>query len=376
MGNSEVDKSSKEGKEAKEPKTPPPQEQTSAASGAAAVDWTGFQAYSPMPPHGFLASSAQAHPYMWGVQQFIPPYGTPPHPYVAMYPHGGIYAHPTLAPGSYPFSPFAMPSPNGVAEASGNTPGNMEVDGKSFEGKEKLPVKRSKRSLGSLNMITGKNNETGKTLGSSANGVCSKSADSASEGSCEGSDINSQTVSEFLLDSVKNHQENPVASKIQFPEWRVSYTTFSGKSDYGYHAHNSSRGGGGFPGPTTNLNIGMEYWAATPTSAVPAMHGKVPSAPVQGGIVPTGSRDGVQSQLWIQAECDELARRAETLKEENASLRAELAHIRGEYEHLLAQNASLKERLGELPQQEDPRCSQDDQSGDDAQHLGQADHTE
>lgn len=34
---------------------------------------TGFsllflQAYSPMPPHGFMASSPQAHPYMWGVQ--------------------------------------------------------------------------------------------------------------------------------------------------------------------------------------------------------------------------------------------------------------------------------------------------------------------
>ncbi|KAL0297508.1 UNVERIFIED_CONTAM: bZIP transcription factor 16 [Sesamum radiatum] len=405
MGNSEVDKSSKEGKEAKEPKTPPPQEQTSAASGAAAADWTGFQAYSPMPPHGFLASSAQAHPYMWGVQQFIPPYGTPPHPYVAMYPHGGIYAHPTLAPGSYPFSPFAMPSPNGVAEASGNTPGNMEVDGKSSEGKEKLPVKRSKRSLGSLNMITGKNNETGKTLCSSANGVCSKSAESASEGSCEGSDTNSQNESPRKSGSQQDSDE---------------------PSQNGHAAHSSQNGGsatphsvvnhtmaimpitaagvvGGFPGPTTNLNIGMDYWAATPTSAVPAMHGKVPSTPVQGGIVPTGSRDGVQSQIWIQderelkrqrrkqsnresarrsrlrkqAECDELARCAETLKEENASLRAELAHIRGEYEHLLAQNASLKERLDELPQQEDPRCSQDDQhSGDGAQHLGQADHTE
>lgn len=27
-----------------------------------------MQAYSPMPPHGFMASSPQAHPYMWGVQ--------------------------------------------------------------------------------------------------------------------------------------------------------------------------------------------------------------------------------------------------------------------------------------------------------------------
>lgn len=26
----------------------------------------------------------------------MPPYGTPPHPYVAMYPHGGIYAHPSI----------------------------------------------------------------------------------------------------------------------------------------------------------------------------------------------------------------------------------------------------------------------------------------
>lgn len=26
------------------------------------------QTYSPIPPHGFLASSPQAHPYMWGVQ--------------------------------------------------------------------------------------------------------------------------------------------------------------------------------------------------------------------------------------------------------------------------------------------------------------------
>jgi len=80
----------------------------------------------------------------------MPPYGTPPHPYVAMYPPGGIYAHPSMPPvffvklcflqvimlnlwlinyfclkfmqGSYPFSPFAMPSPNGIAEASVSFP--------------------------------------------------------------------------------------------------------------------------------------------------------------------------------------------------------------------------------------------------------------
>lgn len=55
-----------------------------------------------------------------------------------------------------------------------SNPGNVEVDGKSSEGKEKLPIKRSRGSLGSLNMITGKNNGPGKTSGASANGVHSK----------------------------------------------------------------------------------------------------------------------------------------------------------------------------------------------------------
>lgn len=32
------------------------------------------------------------------LQHIMPPYGTPPHPYVAMYPPGGIYAHPSIPP--------------------------------------------------------------------------------------------------------------------------------------------------------------------------------------------------------------------------------------------------------------------------------------
>nr|GMC50212.1 bzip transcription factor 16 [Ipomoea batatas] len=64
MGSSERDKSPKE---AKEPKTPSSQEQAT-TTGTVNPEWPGFQAFSPVPPHGFLASSPQAHPYMWGVQ--------------------------------------------------------------------------------------------------------------------------------------------------------------------------------------------------------------------------------------------------------------------------------------------------------------------
>ncbi|XP_073303213.1 bZIP transcription factor 16-like [Primulina huaijiensis] len=388
MGSSEVDKSSKEGKEAKEPKTPS-QERTPAVQGMVAADWSGFQAYSPMPPPGFLASSPQAHPHMWGVQQFIPPYGTPPHPYVAMYPHGGIYAHPTMAPGSYPFSPFTMPSSNGVAEASANSPSNMEVDGKSSEGKEKLPIKRSKGSLGSLNMITGKNNEPGKMSGASANGSHSKSAESASEGSSEGSDADSENElpekSGDQQDSAELSQSSNAAHNSQNGGMAVPHPMVN--QTMAVMPMPASGAVGGIPGPTTNLNIGMDYWGAAPTSAMPPMRGKVPGSSVVGGMVSSGSRDNAQAQPWIQderelkrqrrkqsnresarrsrlrkqAECDELAQRAEAMREENASLRTELARIRNEYEQLLAQNASLEERLGELPDQEDRRCSPGDQ---------------
>ncbi|XP_058224525.1 bZIP transcription factor 16-like isoform X3 [Rhododendron vialii] len=389
MGSSEMDKPAKEAKEPKTP-TPTPQEQSSSTpTGTPTPDWSGFQAYSPMPPHGYLASSPQAHPYMWGVQHIMPPYGTPPHPYVAMYPHGGIYAHPSMPPGSYPFSPFAMPSPNGIAEASGNTPSSMEADGKLPEGKEKLPIKRSKGSLGSLNMITGKNNEPGKTSGASANGVSSKSAESASEGSSEGSDASSQNDSQTKPSEACR---NGVATRGSQNGGPTTLPTMVNQS-MAIMPMPAVGAPGGVPGPTTNLNIGMDYWGTATPPTLPALHGKATPAPVAGGMVTAGSRDSLQSQLWLQderelkkqrrkqsnresarrsrlrkqAECDELAQRAEALNEENASLRSELSRIRNEYDQLLAQNASLKERLGEeVPGQED-----DQPVGNDTQQTGQ-----
>ncbi|KAJ6946725.1 bZIP transcription factor 16 isoform X1 [Populus alba x Populus x berolinensis] len=400
MVSNDMDKTGKE-KEAKPPSAAPTQEQPSTASATTVnPDWSGFQAYSPIPPPGFLASSPQAHPYMWGVQHIMPPYGTPPHPYVAMYPHG-VYAHPSIPPGSYPFSPFAMPSPNGIAEVSGNTPGSMEADGRPSDAKEKLPIKRSKGSLGSLNMITGKNNEHGKTTGVSANGAYSKSAESGSEGSSEGSDANSQSDSQMKSggrqDSLEDSSQNGGSAHGAQNGGEGASNTIMNQT-MAVMPISAASAPGAIPGPTTNLNIGMDYWGAPASSTVPAIRGKVPSTPVAGGIVSTGSRDGVQSQIWLQderelkrqrrkqsnresarrsrlrkqAECDELAQRAEALKEENANLRSEVNQIKSEYEQLLAENASLKERLGEVSGQEDFRAGRNDQHmSNDTQQTGQ-----
>ncbi|CAL5441299.1 unnamed protein product [Camellia sinensis] len=401
-----MDKPTKEAKEAKELKTPTMQEQSSyTPTGTANPEWSGFQV-QPLDPFisvlycsvkkfdgssylvcivfvtgifsyastwvlGIEPSSSPLHVGSSGQTHIMPPYGTPPHPYVAMYPHGGIYAHPSMPPGSYPFSPFAMPSPNGMAEASGNMPSSMEADGKLSEGKEKLPIKRSKGSLGSLNMIMGKNNEPGKSSGASANGAYSKSAESVSEGSSEGSDANSQNDSQMKSGSRQDSFE---------AEASQNGGTMHGSQNGGPNTPPmmvnqtmpimpmAATGAPGVPGPTTNLNIGMDYWGAATSSTLPALRGKAPPTPVAGGMVTAGSRDSVQSQLWLQderelkrhrrkqsnresarrsrlrkqAECDELAQRAEALKEENASLRSELNRITTEYDQLLAQNASLK----------------------------------
>ncbi|XP_058191547.1 bZIP transcription factor 16-like isoform X2 [Rhododendron vialii] len=281
MGSSETNKP-------KEPKTPSAQEQSSSTpTGTMNPDWSGFQAYSPMPPPGFLASSPQAHPYMWGVQHIMPPYGTTPHPYVALYPHGGIYAHPSIPPGSYPFSPFPVPSPNGVAEASGNTLSSMETDGKLSEGREKLPIKRSKKSLSSSNTVSGKNNGPGKTSGALANGVCSRSAESASEHSSEGSDADSQNDSQMKSGSGQDSLE---------AEASQNSGAIYGSQNGGPNTpptmvnHTMAIMPPCVPGPTTNLNIGMDYWGA---------------GPVAGGMITAGSRESIQSQPWPQSRTKE-----------------------------------------------------------------------
>ncbi|XP_065042024.1 bZIP transcription factor 1-B-like isoform X2 [Musa acuminata AAA Group] len=387
MGGSETD--------SKGPKTSAVQEQPPATSSNPSAslcpDWSGFQ----IPPHGFfhspIVSSPQAHPYMWGPQHLMPPYGTPPPPYV-MYPHG-IYAHPSTPPGLHPFSPYAMTSPNGNAEAHGSIPASTEGDARSSEGKERNAIQKLKGSFGSLNMVTEKNkNELDKTSGA-VNGIFSQSGDSGSENSSEGSDANSKNDSEPKTGG----RHEPLDETSQNGTSGIATGSTQTKSHQTVPVMPILAAGlpGVVAGPTTNLNIGLDYWVGPTPSVNPPVYGKVPATVASGATVTStlvGGNEKVASEIWLQderelkrqrrkqsnresarrsrlrkqVEYEELAQRVEVLKEENTALRAEVDHIRKEYDQLVAQNASLKERTGQTTKvKEDLVIKESSQHADD-----------
>ncbi|XP_031498786.1 bZIP transcription factor 16-like [Nymphaea colorata] len=362
----------------KTPKTSSGQEQPSTSSSASAyTDCASFQAYfnpsgtSPIPPAGFfhspMGSSPQAHPYIWGAQQMVPPYGTPP-PYVAMYSHG-LYGHPSIAQGSHPYSTYMMPFSNGTAESSAG-------GGPELEGKQRSPIKSAKGSLGNLNTLTGKDNDA-KASGALANGTPSQSCESADEGpSTEGSDANSENDSQRAptrkqesLSAEEARNENTACS----PQCSVTQLQSSQNDTVPAMAIPPVA----ITGPATSLNIGMDYWNGPASAPAAAIQSKVPPPTSSAPILPApsmGPHDGVPSEMWLQderelkrqrrkqsnresarrsrlrkqAECEELARRVETLKDENGSLRSELRQLREECEKLKSENDHLTERLQKM----------------------------
>ncbi|CAN6455677.1 unnamed protein product [Victoria cruziana] len=337
----------------KAPKTSSAQEQpTTSSSASAYTDCASFQAYfnpsgtSPIPPAGFfhspMGSSPQTHPYIWGAQQMVPPYGTPPQ-YVAMYPPG-LYGHPSMAPGSHPYSPYMMPFSNGTAESSAG-------GGPKLEGRERSPIKSAKGSLGNLNTLTGKDNDAkGSGELALANGTPSQSCESGGEGpSTQGSDANSENGSQ----KAPTRKQEPVSAdearnenRACSPQCSVTQTQPS-QSD---SVHSMAITPVSINGPATSLNIGMDYWNG-PASTPAAIRSKFPPATSAAPILAApsmGPHDGAPSELWLQAECEELARRVETLKGENGSLRSELRQLREECEKLKSENDHLNERLEKM----------------------------
>ncbi|KAL0449976.1 UNVERIFIED_CONTAM: G-box-binding factor 1 [Sesamum latifolium] len=236
------------------------QEASNTPTTPAYPDWSSsmqaFYGAGATPPF-FASTVASPTPFLWGGQHpLMPPYGTPV-PYPALYPPGGVYAHPNMI------------------TAPVNVHGTVELEGKAAEGKDRGSRKKTKGT-------SGKTGDGGKATSGSGNDVGTQSGESGSEGSSDTSDDNNQEPSatkkgsfDQMLADGANAQNNAIPVSFQNPVPGNPVVSM----------------------PPTNLNIGMDLWNASPASS-----GAMKLRPSPPGISPGVAPSGVMNDQWIQDE--------------------------------------------------------------------------
>nr|QFU85217.1 bZIP10 [Diospyros kaki] len=312
-------------------------------------DWSSSMQpyYGAGAAHPFFATTVASptpHPYLWGSQHpLIPPYGTPV-PYPALYPAGGVYAHP----------------PN-MATGPSMGQANVELEGKPSDGKDRASNKKSKGTLGSMAVVGVKGGENGKSASGSGNDGATQSAESGSEGSSNASDENNQ------------QEYSATASKKRSLDLMLADGANAQNNTVGVNLQASVPGNPIVSLPTTNLNMGMDLWSVSPAGAGAV---RPHASGVSPAVAPAAmvAREGMMTDQWIQddrelkrqkrkqsnresarrsrlrkqAECEELQARVETLTNENQTLREEMQRLSEECEKLASENNSIKEELTRL----------------------------
>ncbi|XP_024989075.1 common plant regulatory factor 1-like isoform X3 [Cynara cardunculus var. scolymus] len=336
MGNSE------EAKDFKHDETSSPSLQQ---TGHVYPDWAAMQAYygprMAVPPY-FSSAVASGHappPYMWGPLQHMMP------PYAAIYPHGGVYAHPGVTVAA---SPMHIDSP---AKSSGNSDRGLVKKLKGFDG---------------LAMSIG-NDNGGSAEGGNDNGI---SQSGETEGSSEGSDGNT-------TEGAKNGRKRSRGGS--------STSSEVGKTEQSDQLPSTNANGGSkkvtglavAPGKVLGKTIGVVISAdsgtelelkkspaaANMTSAAVTM---IPSTAIlqnerelkRERRKQSNRESARRSRLRKQAEAEELGGKVEALTSENLTLKSEINRLTVNSANLKLQNAKLLEKLKNTQHEEareDPR---------------------
>lgn len=161
-------KSSKTAASTKEvPAAPAPAAAAAAAATPPYPDWSSsMQAYyggggAPAPFFASTVATPASHPYLWGGQHPFSPYGTPV-PYQAVYPPGGVYAHPSMA-----MTPSVVHT-------------NADVEGKNADKNDKGSSKKSKGRNGSK-AVSGSGNDDFSQSGESGGDTSDGSDENANQ---------------------------------------------------------------------------------------------------------------------------------------------------------------------------------------------------
>eukprot|EP00252_Welwitschia_mirabilis_P025625 TRINITY_DN8094_c0_g1_i1.p1 TRINITY_DN8094_c0_g1~~TRINITY_DN8094_c0_g1_i1.p1 ORF type:complete len:393 (-),score=107.78 TRINITY_DN8094_c0_g1_i1:572-1750(-) len=372
------------------------QDQSSLSNTMPYPEWPGdtLKAYfnsgkTQLPPAYFastMASSSQAHPYVWGPQHLVSPYGATA-PCVPVYSPGAMYNHPSMLPGANPYGSYGMLTGSFDEATPGALAAANEGEAKCFEARHKGPSKNSKVCSGSTNNIVGKATKNRK--GITVSGAASQGRESGKDGSSDESSKNSLNDSQSRQQSCFDGRSLEVDRSqngngvILNPSGRDdSQGATSGKISSAIATSVVPVIPVSLPftspmksGPVTDVNTGISF--GNGISVVPTlMHGKHPGASASTEVnnqnVPSiGSQDlsiqildererkrqrrkesnresARRSRLRKQAECEELQRQSARLKEENEMIRAELALMRGQREKLSSENDSLKGQLQAL----------------------------
>ncbi|XP_023875517.1 common plant regulatory factor 1 isoform X4 [Quercus suber] len=302
-------------------------------------DWAAMQAYYgprvAIPPYynSTMASGHAPHPYMWGTPQpMMPPYGAP---YAAIYPHGGVYAHPPVTLAVTPMS-IEMPT------KSGNTDRGLMKKLKEFDG---------------LAMSIG--NGAAESLEGGAEHRLSQSVET--EGSSDGSDGNTAKANQTRRK--RSREETPTtggktetqASPVTSKEVSTATTKVLGATVTPASVAVNLVGNVVSPGMTTTLEFRNtpNTNTKTTTHSVPQSCTALPSEgwpqnerELKRERRKQSNRESARrSRLRKQAETEELAHKVESLTAENDAIKSEIEQLTDNSEKLRLENATLMEKL-------------------------------